>query len=231
MENTKQTAKQRYYEKNKELYKERVRQQRETAKAKQQNTTIIKEIENDSIQNNTNIKKVFVRMPFPALDFLIWAKRMTYVTIDIRDTTGEFVWNGINKQIKENNDIVQNKYKTEPTSSIKSYIDSIKRFLRIGERYVIEVPSEKLNIPVFFYIKTINEENILISYVKIEFIKWGTGEASIEPKWNEVKKETIIENKNVIDIYPYDEKKKYKYESYCYIRNDVRTFYEIVNKR
>ena len=120
---------------------------------------------------------------------------------------------------------------TEPTSSIKSYIDSIKRFLRIGERYVIEVQSEKLNIPVFFYIKTINEENILISYVKIEFIKWGTGEASIEPKWDEVKKETIIENKNVIDIYPYDEKKKYKYESYCYIRNDVRTFYEIVNKR
>ena len=39
------------------------------------------------------------------------------------------------------------------------------------------------------------------------------------------------ENKNVIDIYPYDEKKKYKYDSYCYIRNDVRTFYEIVNKR
>lgn len=54
--------------------------------------------------NETNEpKKVkVVRIPFPALDFLIWTKRMTYVCIDIRDTTGEFVWNGTNQLIQEN---------------------------------------------------------------------------------------------------------------------------------
>ena len=96
---------------------------------------------------------------------------------------------------------------------------------------MIEVPSAKLNIPVFFYIKEINVENILIDYVKIDFLKIGTGEATIAPLWDEIKEERIIENKDVINIYPFDEQKKYRYNSYCYIRNDVRTFYGIVNKR
>ena len=72
-----------YYQKNKELYKERVRQQREEKKAKQQNLQSTEQLLPSPFIQNTII------------DFLIWTKRMTYVTVDIRDTTGEFVWNGI----------------------------------------------------------------------------------------------------------------------------------------
>ena len=53
----------------------------------------------------------------------------------------------------------------------------------------------------------------------------------IDPAWEAIKEERlIIENKDIANIYPYDEKKKYEYESYCHIRNDVRTFYGIVNR-
>ena len=83
MEQAKLTPQQRYYQKNKELYKERVRQQREEKKAKQQNLQSTEQLLPSPFIQNTII------------DFLIWTKRMTYVTVDIRDTTGEFVWNGI----------------------------------------------------------------------------------------------------------------------------------------
>ena len=120
---------------------------------------------------------------------------------------------------------------TDHTIEINKYIDSIKRFLKVGERYVIEIPSASLNIPVFFYRKQINEENIIVDYVKIDFLKLGTGESTISPTWDEMKDERIIYNKDIVNIYPYDEKKKYRYDLYCYIRNDVREFYGIVNKR
>ena len=220
-ESNKQTAKQRYYQKNKELYKERVRKQREEKKAIPppppiQNTTIMKEINDNPIQNSTNTKRIIIRIPYPDIDFLIWTKRMTYVTSHI---------------IKENNIPIQKKLKTEHTIEINKYVDGIKRFFKVGERYVIEVQSANLNIPVFFYIKEINEENIIIDYVKIDFLKIGTGEATIAPTWEDIKEQRIIENKDIINIYPFDEQKKYRYNSYCYIRNDVRTFYGIVNKR
>ena len=54
----------------------------------------------------TEPKKVkVVRIPFPALDFLIWTKRMTYVCIDIRDTTGKFVWKGMNRLINKDTNL------------------------------------------------------------------------------------------------------------------------------
>jgi len=191
----------------------------------------MKEINDSPIQNITNTKRLIMRIPFPALDFLIWTKRMTYVTVDIRDTTGEFMWDGINQTSKENNNFIFNKYKTEHTNEINKFIDGIKRFFKVGERYAMEIPLAKLNIPIFFYIKQINEDNIIIDYVKIDFLKIGTGEATISPLWNEIKEEMIIGNKDIINIYPFDEQKKYRYNCYCYIRNDVRTFYGIVNKR
>jgi hypothetical protein len=95
----------------------------------------------------------------------------------------------------------------------------------------MEIPLEKLNIPIFFYIKQINEESIIIDYVKIDFLKIGTGEATIAPLWDEIKQERIINNKDIINIYPFDEHKRYRYNCYYYIRNDVMTFYGIVNKR
>ena len=231
----KQTAKQRYYQKNKELYKERVRLQREEKKANPlppliQNTPILEEINDSPIQNLTNTKRIFIKVPYLDIDFLIWTKRMTYVTIDIRDTTGEFVWNGINQVIKEKNIPIQNLSKTDHTIEINTHIDSIKRFLKVGEQYVIEIPSARLDIPVFFNIKQINKDNIIVDYFKIDFLKIGTGESTIAPIWDEMKDERIIHNKDIVNIYPFDEKKKYRYDSYCYIRNDVREFYGIVNK-
>ena len=195
-ETKKQTAKQRYYQKNKELYKERVRQQREEKKANPpppvQNTAIMKEINDSPIQNITNTKRIIIRIPYPALDFLIWTKRMAYVTVDIRDTTGEFMWDGTSHKIKEKNISMQNKYKSEHTVKINTYINGIKRFLKIGERYAMEIPLAKLNIPIFFYIKQINEESIIIDYVKIDFLKIGTGEATIAPLWDEIKQERVM---------------------------------------
>ena len=94
---------------------------------------------------------------------------MTYVTVDIRDTTGQFMWDGTNQTSKENNNFILNKLKTEHTIEINKYIDGVKRFFKVGERYVIEVKSAKLNIPMFFYIKEINEENILIAVFTVVF--------------------------------------------------------------
>jgi len=172
-------------------------------------------------------------------DFAIWIRNMRRVNqhfIYIRDIDTEIEESDTQIEntpiTKEINDIpIQKKLKTEHTIEINKYIDGIKRFFKVGERYAIEVKSAKLNIPMFFYIKEINEENIIIDYVKIDFLKIGTGEATIAPLWEEIKEERIIENKDIINIYPFDEQKKYRYNSYCYIRNDVRTFYGIVNKR
>ena len=172
-------------------------------------------------------------------DFAIWIRNMRRVNqhfIYIRDSDTEIEENDTQIEdtpiTKEINDIpIQNKLKTEHTIEINKYIDGIKRFFKVGERYVIEVKSAKLNSPMFFYIKEINEENIVIDYVKIDFLKIGTGEATIAPLWDEIKEERIIVNKDIINIYPFDEQKKYRYNCYCYIRNDVRTFYGKVNKR
>ena len=63
---------------------------------------------------------------------------MTYVCIDIRDTTGESV-------IKEN----------APATILDDshHNNCIKRLLKVDDRYVIEIPATKLDIPVFFQIK------------------------------------------------------------------------------
>ena len=247
----KQIRNKTYYEKNKDRIIENVKARR-TDKIKQEKPTetttttaetstettmtltetmTVAETMAETLSTMSPPKRIIIRIPYPGLEFLIWTKRMTYVTVDIRDTTGEFMWDGTNQTSKENNNFILNKLKTEHTTEINKYIDGIKRFFKIGERYVIEVPLAKLNIPVFFYIKEIIEENIIVEYVKIDFIKMGTGEAMIAPLWDVIKEEMTIGNKDIINIYPFDEQKKYRYNCYCYIRNDVRTFYGIVNKR
>ena len=78
---------------------------------------------------------------------------MTHVCIDIRDTTGKVF-------IKENAPA------TIPDDS--QDINSIKRFLKIEDRYVVEFTATRLNIPVFFHIKN-SKDYIVIEYVKINF--------------------------------------------------------------
>ena len=63
--------------------------------------------------------------------------------------------------------------------------------------------------------------------MKIDFIKYGTGHAIIEQRWEEIKDIRTIENNEISNIYPFDENKKYKFEPYFYIRNEGKGFYKI----
>ena len=73
MEIAKQNAKQRYYQKNKEKYIQRVQKQREDKKTTQNNSP--------PIQNNTSL----IQNTMNAVDFIKWNKYMTYICVDIRD--------------------------------------------------------------------------------------------------------------------------------------------------
>ena len=73
MEIAKQNAKQRYYQKNKEKYIERVRKQREDKRTTQNNSS--------PIQNNTSLIQNTINL----VDFIKWNKYMTYICVDIRD--------------------------------------------------------------------------------------------------------------------------------------------------
>ena len=63
--------------------------------------------------------------------------------------------------------------------------------------------------------------------MKIDFIKYGTGHAGIEPRWEEIKDTVRLNNNDISKIYPFDENKEYTYEAYFYIRNEVKAFYKI----
>ena len=101
MEIQKLTAQQRYYQKNKDKFIERVKIQREQQRINKIETKQTNEIETQTEpepeQKSATKKTIRIietkEVHFPVLDFLIWTKKMTYVTVDIRDTTGEFVWN------------------------------------------------------------------------------------------------------------------------------------------
>jgi hypothetical protein len=92
------------------------------------------------------------------------------------------------------------------------------------------VPSKSFTIdgvPIFFYIKQIEETNIIITYCNIRFIKYGDGSAEFVPEWNDEMKEMAMDYKTIYNVRPFDENKKYKYDSYLLIRKDVNSFYGI----
>ena len=106
MDIQKLTAQQRYYQKNKDKFIERVKIQRTQQKTNKIDGKQTNEIETQTepepeqiIVTKKPIRIIEIKeVHFPVLDFLIWTKKMTYVTVDIRDTTGEFVWNIQNKK-------------------------------------------------------------------------------------------------------------------------------------
>ena len=119
----KQIRNKSYYEKNKERIIENIKA-RKLNKLKQTNeeqtnreaetkmtettteTKMTETMTETKMTETDEPKKVkVVRIPFPALDFLIWTKRMTYVCIDIRDTTGKFVWKGMNRLINKDTNL------------------------------------------------------------------------------------------------------------------------------
>ena len=226
MEIAKQNAKQRYYQKNKDKYIERVRKQREDKRTTQNNSP--------PIQNNTS----FIQNNLPPIenlsrivDFITWIKNLTYVCVDVRDTTGVYAWGKPKKIIYRKNIKTHNETQTDSISSnVEAHIDCIKSFLKVGERYVSLVPSKSFTIdgvPIFFYIKQIEETNIIITYCNIRFIKYGDGSAEFVPEWNDEMKEMAMDYKTIYNVRPFDEKEKYKYDSYLLIRKDVNSFYGI----
>ena len=163
MEIAKQNAKQRYYQKNKDKYIERVRKQREDKRTTQNNSPPIQN-NTSLIQNNPPPIENLSRI----VDFITWIKNLTYVCVDVRDTTGVYAWGKPNKIIYRKNITTHNKTQTDSINqNIDAYINCIKSFLKVGERYVSYIPSKTFTIdgvPIFFYIKQIEETNIIITY-------------------------------------------------------------------
>ena len=210
----KQNAKQRYYEKNKELYKERVRKQRdEKRKAPIQNNS--ENIDNTN-QNNVKTRIEYILNFYSTIkkeyDFMIWVRNIKRVNKTLFSEI-------------PSDKISENKDEIIPDES--AFIDCIKSFLKTGERYVSLLPSKTCNsgVPIFFTIKEITEE-IVITYVKIRFIKCGDGSAQFAPEWENTVKEIVIDNKNLHNIRLFRESENYKYSSYLEIRKDVLAFYK-----
>ena len=112
---------------------------------------------------------------------------------------------------------------------ITKYIDCIKSFLKVGERYFSLLPSKTYGVPIFFTIKEIASDKIIITYVDIRFIKYGTGEAEFVPEWDKPVREITIDEKHLHNIRTYSEKENYKYHNYVEIRKDVIDFYRGVH--
>ena len=105
-----------------------------------------------------------------------------------------------------------------------AYIDCIKSFLKVGERYISLLPSKRSGVPIFFTIKEIGEE-IIVNCVKIRFIKYGDESAEFIPQWENVMREIVIDNKNLYNIRLFSDSEKYKYPYYFEIKGDVIAFY------
>ena len=63
-----------------------------------------------------------------------------------------------------------------------AFTNCIRSFLKVGEKYVSLHSKNSLGFPVFFHIKLIEDEKILITLVNIRFLKCGTGEAIFIPQ-------------------------------------------------
>ena len=138
------------------------------------------------------------------------------------------------RNIKRVNKHLLNRETTKKESEIKeqpnndALTDCVRSLLKVGEKYVSFHPSpmNTQGIPIFFHIKEIKDEKILIDYVNIRFVKCGTGEALFLPEWDVIVGETAIFNKDLFNIRPYIERKCYKNISYMQVRNIVMTMYK-----
>ncbi len=105
------------------------------------------------------------------------------------------------------------------------YIDCIKSFLKVGERYVSLLLSKTYGVPIFFIIKEISKE-IVVTYVNIQFIKCGDGTAKFIPEWENAVRDIVIDEKNLHNIRVYSESENYGYPYYLEIKRDVIAFYK-----
>ena len=213
MDYTKQNAKQRYYQKNKELYIQRVRQQRDEKRT----TSIQNNVEpnENSIQNIYKTRVDYILNFYSTIkteyDFMMWVRNVKRVNKHLFST----------KQVDKKSES-KDKIILEETS----YIDCIKSLLKVGERYISLLPSKTNGIPVFFTIKEILTEEILVTYVNIRFIKCGDESAKFIPEWENIVKDKVLDNKNLHNIRAFSETENYKYPHYLEIKRDVIAFYK-----
>ena len=113
-----------------------------------------------------------------------------------------------------------------------SLIDCIRSFLKAGDRYISLHPSHTNpnGVPIFFHIKQIEDEKILITYVNIRFLKCGDGKAMFIPEWENIIGNTVIYNKDLFNLRPFQETECYKFHSYLEINQSVNEFYRTTKK-
>ena len=133
-----------------------------------------------------------------------------------------------------NQETIQNErseIKKQPADN--SLIDCIRSLLKVGERYISlhSSPTNLNGVPIFFHIKQIEDEKILITYVNIRFLKCGDGKAMFIPEWENIIGDIVIYNKDLFNVRPFKERECYKNDSYLEIKKSVNEFYRIVKVR
>jgi hypothetical protein len=225
-------ARQRHYDNNKQLYKERVRQQREEKKAKQENmqtppteiaitpteiTSPPQPVKNN--QNNTREEYIlnFYSTIKTEYNFMMWVRNIKRVHKAL-----------FNQETIQNE---RSEIKKQPADN--SLIDCIRSLLKVGERYISlhSSPTNPNGVPIFFHIKQIEDEKILITYVNIRFLKCGDGKAMFIPEWENIIGDIVIYNKDLFNVRPFKERECYKHDSYLEIKKSVNAFYGIIKAR
>lgn len=212
MDYTKQSAKQRYYQKNKELYKQRVYQQREEKRLSAVQNIV--KTNDDSIQNIYKTRMDYIFNFYSTLkteyDFMMWVRNIRRVNKHL------FCAKQTDKKSESQGKIIHDD---------TAYIDCIKSFLKVGERYFSLLPSKTYGVPIFFIIKEIAKD-IVVTYVNIRFIKCGDGTAKFIPEWENTVRDIVIDENNLHNIRVFSESEKYEYPYYLQIKCDVIAFYK-----
>ena len=132
-----------------------------------------------------------------------------------------------------NQETIQKESEIKEQPADNSLIDCIRSLLKVGEKYVSLHPSPTNpdGVPIFFHIKQIEDEKILIAYVNIRFCKCGDGKAMFIPEWESIIGDTVIQNKDLFNVRPFKERECYKHDCHLEIKKSVNEFYSIAKVR
>ena len=102
------------------------------------------------------------------------------------------------------------------------YIKCIYSLLLVGSQYVSLKATDHNDVPIFFTIKSKQDDNITIEIVNCTFYKNGDGNGRYSPNWQVVMKEEIFD-KDLWNIMPYDDQKMY-YAKTSYMQEKIGYF-------
>ena len=116
--------------------------------------------------------------------------------------------------------------KIEETEEVENhddkYIKCIYSLLLVGSRYVSLKETDHNDVPIFFTIKSKQDNNISIEIVDCTFYKNGDGNGRYSPNWEVVIKEEIFD-KDLWNIMPYDNNEMY-YAKTSYMEEKIGYF-------